>query len=65
MFGQFFSSSVYDVNPYLGPCQPSEVFSLSMTDALVIAQSFEEGLKGVKLFPVWHKVRAETAQDLR
>lgn len=56
---------MYDVNPYLGPCQPSEVFSLSMTDALVIAQSFEEGLKGVKLFPVWHKVRAETAQDLR
>lgn len=65
MFGQFFSSSVYDVDPYLGPRQPSEMFSLSMTDALMTAQSFEEGLKGVKLFPVWHKVRAETAQDLR
>ena len=56
---------MYDVDPYLGPRQPSEMFSLSMTDALMTAQSFEEGLKGVKLFPVWHKVRAETAQDLR
>lgn len=53
-FGRLFSSSVYDVNPDLGSPKPSEIFSLSMTDALVIAQSFEGGLKGVKLFPVWH-----------
>ena len=63
-FGQFLSSRVYAVNLHVGPPKPSGMFSLCITNALVLGQSFEERLKGVKLLPVWHWVRAETAQGL-
>lgn len=63
--GHFFSSRVNDVNPHVGAPKPSGKFSLCIPSALVLGESFEGRLQGVKPFPGWHQVRAETAQALR